>query len=485
VFRGGRLRRRLVALIGYYVVVIVVVGPMCLSRASADPAARVPMLVTLNVAMRTSTADVATFSMPFPMTVGMPPDGIFTIPRDRLAFSLIEIPIETPRPGLGRLTVRVQGTTDFAATVDTTSGTVTLDGSLELLWSKPGSVLHPNQSHMRDCPVGPFAVHLSSATVGGTPLSQQSLLHPTSRTARLVDDNLSVRAVPRGTRQCAGLEDRLNQALSLPIVPKAEPTTTTTATTTTTTTSTSTSTTVPASTTSTDASATTSTSTTTTVTPTTSAITAATPAFATTGGNPPTAPIADGFGVALDPAALTLEPIPSIVSTLTIASVPPDVRSTTTPSTRPFVSTRQSTPTSVAPVRRKPNERRRTVATATRARPKHRGNKHAQTDAAARATTTTTVASFRTAAPPLYFSPFNFGQKRISPPAAFLAPGPLYDLGASAIAHHRTALSILFVALLLSPLAAFGLGLVASDFGWRPPFRRRRRPASTIRKSSS
>jgi hypothetical protein len=459
VFRGGRLRRRLVALIGYYVVVVVVVGPMCLSRATADPAARVPMLVTLNVAMRTRTADVATFSMPFPMTVGMPPDGSFTIPQDRLAFSLIEIPIETPRPGLGRLSVRVEGTTDFAATVDTTSGAVTLDGSLELLWSKPGSVLNPNESRMHDCPVGPFVVHLSSATVGGTPLSKQSRLHPTSRTARLVDDNLSVPAVRRGTRQCAGDEDRLNQALSLPILPKAAPTTTTTAATTTTTT-TSTSTTVPASTTSTDASATTSTSTATTVTPTTSAITAPTP------------------------AALTLEPIPSVVSTLTIASVPPEVRSTTTPSTRPFVSTRQSTPTSVAPARGKHRARGRTATAATRARPKHRGNKHAQTDSPARAMTTT-VASFRTAAPPLFFSPFNFGQQRISPPAPLLAPGPLYDLGASAIAHHRTALSILFVALLLSPLAAFGLGLVASDFGWRPPFRGRRRPASTIRKSSS
>jgi hypothetical protein len=100
-------------------------------------------------------------------------------------------------------------------------------------------------------------------------------------------------------------------------------------------------------------------------------------------------------------------------------------------------------------------------------------------------TVTTTAASLRTAAPPLYFSPFNFGRQRISPPASLLAPGPLYDLGASAIAHHRTALSIFFVALLLSPLAAFGLGLIANDFGWRPPLRGRRRRASTIRKSSS
>ena len=482
-FPGGRLRRRLVALVGYFVIVVVVLGPMCLSRARADPAP-LPMRVTLNVAMRTSTADIATFTMPFPITVGMPPDGTFTIPRDRLAFSFIEIPIEKPRPGLGRLTVRVEATTDFAATVDTTTRTVTLDGSLELLWSKPAAVLNPTKPRMHDCPVGPFVVHLSSATIGGTPLSRQSLLHPTSRTARLVDDNLSVRAVPRGTRQCAGNEDRLNQALSLPILPKSEQTTTTaTAPTTTAPTTATTSTTVPASTTSTVAPPTTSTSTTTSVAPTTTAITTPTSALATTAANPATAPVTDGLGGALDPTALTLEPIPSVVSTLTIASVPPEVRSTTTPTTRLFVSTRQSTPTSVAQVRGTHNERGRTVTVATRPRPKHRSNKHAQTDAPARAMTTTTVASSKIAAPPLYFSPFNFGQKRISAPAPFLAPGPLYDLGASAVARHRT--PILFVALLLIPLAAFGLGLVASDFGWRLPFRGRRRNASAIRKSST
>jgi hypothetical protein len=479
VFPGGGSRRRLVALIACYVFFVAVVGPMSLLTATAFPAAPVPMRVTLNVAMRTSTADVATFTMPFPITVGMPPDGTFTIPRDRLAFSFIEIPIEKPRPGLGRLTVRVEATTDFAATVDTTTRTVTLDGSLELLWSKPAAVLNPTQPRMHDCPVGPFVVHLSSATVGGTPLSRQSLLHPTSRTARLVDDNLSVRAVPRGTRQCAGNEDRLNQALSLPILPKSEQTTTTATAPTTATTST----TVPASTTSTVASPTTSTSTTTSVAPTTTAITTPTSALATTAANPATAPVADGLGGALDPTALTLEPIPSVVSTLTIASVPPEVRSTTTPTTRPYVSTRQSTPTSVSQVRGTHNERGRTVTVATRPRPKHRSNKHAQTDAPARAMTTTTVASSKIAAPPLYFSPFNFGQKRISAPAPFLAPGPLYDLGASAVARHRT--PILFVALLLIPLAAFGLGLVASDFGWRLPFRGRRRNASAIRKSST
>jgi hypothetical protein len=101
-------------------------------------------------------------------------------------------------------------------------------------------------------------------------------------------------------------------------------------------------------------------------------------------------------------------------------------------------------------------------------------NKHAQTTpAAAATTTTTTVAGAQIAAPPLYFSPFNFSPPRIRPPKA-LEPGSLFNAGKSAIVHNRNGLSILFVALLASPLVAFALGLVASDLGWRAPWRRRR-----------
>src|SRR5204863_2168107 len=105
----------------------------------------------------------------------------------------------------------------------------TRDGSLELLWSqqKPATDA-AGSSYMLDCPVGPFAVHLSTATVGGTLLAPVAHQDPSSRTARLVDDDLDVGAIPTGTKQCAGDEGGLNGALSLPILPRATTTTTTT-----------------------------------------------------------------------------------------------------------------------------------------------------------------------------------------------------------------------------------------------------------------
>ncbi|MDP9332976.1 MAG: hypothetical protein M3Q30_06675 [Actinomycetota bacterium] len=454
----------MVAVIAYYAVVIGVVGPTCFSRAGADPVGRLPVRISLNVAMLTRTTDVATFTTPFPITLGIASDGTFTIPRDRLAFALVDVSVETPGPAFGRFTVRAAATSDFAGTVDTTTGTATLGGSLELLWSRQKPARDAAAPYMLDCPVGPFAVHLSTATVGGTRLARLAHEDPTSRTARLVDDDLDVGAIPDGTKQCAGDESGLNGALSLPIRPKA-----TTTTTSTTVPADSTTSTIP--TTTTTATATTDTTDTTTTTTTTTATTTTSTTIA--GDASATGPTTDSLGVALDPNVLAFEPSPAVVSTLTIAAGIPPVSSTTTATTRPFASTPRSTPTSVAPsrlgvTRHKPP----TVETAKRLPPKRRTNKHAQSDAAAATTTTTTVANARNSAPPLYFSPFNFGAPRKAPPKV-LAPGPLFNLGKSALTHHPNAL---FVALLVTPLVLFALGLVANDLGWRPrlPWRRRR-----------
>ncbi len=450
---GGGSRRRLVAVIAYYAVVLAVVGPTWFSRAGAEPVGRLPVRISLNVAMLTRTTDVATFTTPFPITVGVASDGAFTIPRDRLAFALVDVSVATPDPAFGRFTVRAAAMSDFAGTVDTTTGTATLGGSMELLWSQQEPVRDAAGPYMLDCPVGPFAVHLSSATVGGTPLARVAHQDPTSLTARLVDDNLDVGAIPDGTKQCAGDEGGLNGALSLPIRPMV-----TTTTTSTTVAADSTTSTIP---------------TTTTVTATTDTTTTTTTSTTIASGSSATGPVTDALGVALDPNVLAFEPSPSIVSTLTIASGIPPVSSTTTAPTGPFVSTPGgSPPTSAAQLqfgvtRHKPP----TAETAKSLRPKRRTNAHAQTGAPA-TRTTTTVAGARNSTPPLYFSPFNFGAPRIAPPKA-LAPGPLFNLGKSALAHHPKAV---FVALLVLPLVIFALGLVASDLGWRPraPWRRRR-----------
>jgi hypothetical protein len=456
VLRRGGSRRRLLAVIAYYAVVIAVVGPTCFSRAGAAPASRLPARISLNVAMLTRTTDVATFTTPFPITLVIAPDGAFTIPRDRLAFALVDVSVSTPGPAFGRFTVRAAATSDFVGTVDTTTGTATLGGSMELLWSQPKPATGATGTYMLDCPVGPFAVHLSTATVGGTPLAPLAHKDPTSRTARLVDDNLDVGAIPDGTKQCAGDEGGLNGALSLPILPRVTTTTTTTVA------ADSTTSTVP----------TTTTSTTTTDTTDTTTTTAPTTTTTIAGDSSGPGPATDALGVALDPNVLAFEPSPSIVSTLTIAAgIPPvPVSSTTRAATRPLASATRSPTTSVAPLqlgvrRHKPPPH---VKAAKSAPHKRRTNRHAQTDAAT--TTTTTVGDARNSAPPLYFSPFNFGAPRIAPPKV-LAPGPLFNLGRSALAHHPNAL---FVALLVFPLVIFALGLVARDLGWPLPWRRKR-----------
>jgi hypothetical protein len=510
VLRGGRSRRRFVALIAYYVVLVVVLGPMCLSVASAD-APRVPVRISLNLAMRTPTTDIATFTTPFPLTVGVAGDGTFTIPRSRLSFGLVDVPVGTSHPALGRLTVRASAFSSFGGKVDLKTGAVTLTGFMSLLWSKAKPSPHAAPS-MLDCPVGPFAVHLSSTTLGGADLTQQSLLDPTSRTARLVDDNLDVRAVPDGTKECAGLERDLNGALSLPIEPKPVPTSATVSTTSTTMP-------VPVTTATTESTTTTTVESTTTVEPTTTiepptteAPTTVAPETTTTAAPTVDLPISDapisdapagvdpsartgfadtglgtvqtdGLGVVLDPDVLALEPIPSIVSTLTIAAVPSGDSSTTTPTTRPFVSPSRPSPPSPNHANVVPRERGKKANVATH---KRRVNKHAQTTTISKSTTDSTVAARRQSAPPLYFSPFNFGPlKRIAPHNPLSSSGPLVSLGANAISKHRTALSILFLGLLVLPLVVFGVGLVASDFGYGPRAlagrRRRSRSAARIR----
>jgi hypothetical protein len=124
----------------------------------------------------------------------------------------------------------------------------------------------------------------------------------------------------------------------------------------------------------------------------------------------------------------------------------------------------------------------RTVNAAKHPRRKHRANRHAQTDA----TTMATGANSNVNAPPppLYFSPSYFGSSlRLTGRDLLPASGPLSNLGNSVA--HPNASSILFIALLSLPLVAFGLGLIASDFGWRPHLpRRRRRTAHATRKPS-
>jgi hypothetical protein len=492
VLRSGRSRRRFLALSAYYALAFLLVGPMWFAPVEADTKPRIPVLISLNVALRTRTTDVATFTTPFPITVGVAGDGTFTIPQADLGFALVDVPLEAAHPGLGRLSVRAEAASDFGGTVDTRTGEVTLAGFLEMLWTRPHP--RPNQLQMVDCPVGPFALHLSTRTLGGSQLARHP--DPSAATARLVDDNLAINAIPPGLEQCAGAERTLNQALSLPIVPRLD-----------TTTSTSTSTTFDPSTTTTSEATTTTTvldpnATTTTVDPTATTIestttttVAADPVMtpnaappdaadlaALAAATPPSEPrIAGGPGTELDPSVLSLEPIPSMVSTLTIAAVPPD-NSGSTPTTQNELTPSNTPTTHATTTHSEPRSRQATAAARAHSR-KHKPNKHAQTtadesSAPAQATPVANPAKNRT--PPLYFSPLNFGAQKASPHNRLLTPAPIIGFGADAIAKHHDIASIIFIAALILPLIAISGGLVAADFGARVPFfgRRRRRARS-------
>jgi hypothetical protein len=497
VLRSGRSRRRFIALITYYSFAFMLVGPTWFAPVEADTKPRIPVRISLNAALRTRTSDVATFTTPFPVTVGVAADGTFAIPRDRLGFALLDVPLDAAHPGLGRLTVRAESVSDFGGTVDTTTGEVNLAGFLELLWTRPNP--RPGQPHIVDCPVGPFALHLSTRTVGGQQLARQSPTEPTSRTARLVDDNLRINAIPDGTKGCDGAEASLNEALSLPILPRVDTTTAP---------STSTSTTTIADTTTTSEVTTTTTAaedpapapiadpTSATVESTTTTTTAPTDAM-TPNASPPDEPAilsagaaiapagaagsAGGLDAALDPSVLAVEPIPSMVSTLTIAAVPAD--SASTPTTPNEVSPR-STP-SVTGTQTGSGPAPRQAGIAARSH-KRRANKHAQTSDPVVATgqTPTPVANpAHNATPPLYFSPLNFGLRKAAPRNPLLAPVPLLGLGAEALARHRDVASIVFIALIILPLIAISGGLVAADFGVRVPFLGRRRRRTNARRN--
>src|SRR3954453_10301565 len=104
-------RRRNIALAAYYAVVATLVGPTLASVQAGAVAPNVtPTRIALDFALRTPSTDVATFTTPSPITVGVAPDGTFTIPQAKLAFALVSVPIPAPNAALGLLTVRAAPT---------------------------------------------------------------------------------------------------------------------------------------------------------------------------------------------------------------------------------------------------------------------------------------------------------------------------------------------------------------------------------------
>lgn len=444
--RGGSARRRIVALGAYYAFVLTVVLPMSFSPEVGASAVRTERArVSLSVAMRTPRTTIATLVTPFPALVTVSPQGKFTIRSQDLAFASIPVPMVPADAAIGTPTVRAAATTDLSGTIDAATGAVTLDGAMMLLWSVPLRSGQPlTTRRMVDCPVGPFLVQLSTTAPGG------SGLDASRGTATLVDGSLNVPAVPSGKKECDSRERAINAALSLPILPP-QPSTTTTSTT------------LPSSTSTTDS---TTTTTTTTVAP--------------TPGTPPVF----GFPLAaIQAAAITAAPMPSIISTLAISTVtdPP-------PSTNPPPSTTTSTvaqlppPTAAGtpPVVRAKEPRHATAPPGRKIRPRHTGKTRKPFHPVVKTRSSANMRSaVATPADPAFGGgPFDFlPSPHLSHSGISFVPTPMIDLGAAAIAAGNSGAGrfAILVILLLLPVAFFGFKLVASDFGWHIPLKRRRK----------
>ncbi len=100
-------------------------------------------------------------------------------------------------------TVRLVFTTPLRGALDPQSGAAFLTGQLEELWSQPGG--------MSDCPVGPFSIVVQTDRPGADAY--------TSRTGSvtMVDTNPSIAAVAPSTGGCAGTQNVVNAAQSLPV----------------------------------------------------------------------------------------------------------------------------------------------------------------------------------------------------------------------------------------------------------------------------
>ena len=144
------------------------------------------------------------------------PNGQVDIPQSSLSFQPVEVQVNLPDPstspssgGSGSspavVTVQAVATSAFSGGIDPANGSAFLAGNLQLLWSSSTS--------MNNCSVGPFRVVTRSNAQGAIPYSSDT------GSVSMVDPNPGINAVPNGASGCAGDENAINSALSLPITP--------------------------------------------------------------------------------------------------------------------------------------------------------------------------------------------------------------------------------------------------------------------------
>ena len=229
VMSGGSIgRRRGLALVSIAVCALSLslAVPGMVSSAGANIANPGNVQISVDLSLVTPTFTLSGVSTKSPASATVLSNGSIFIPRDHLAFGPVAVHIDTPNPAIGDVTVQVVATSNFVGGLNPATHAEWVAGDLAMQWSQTGT--------MKQCPIGPFRVHVTTRSTGTRPYSDGG-------TATMVDGNFAIPAVAPGTPGCAGFESSLNTTLSLPISTTTTTTgssTTTTSTTTTTTTTT-------------------------------------------------------------------------------------------------------------------------------------------------------------------------------------------------------------------------------------------------------
>lgn len=132
--------------------------------------------------------------------------GNITLPQANISFDEFDVDITNPLP----LTAHIVpvANSDFTGNIDPDTGLTTLSGSLI-------TNLQIATLGLTNCPLGPLAINLSTATAGGVPYDDAT------GEATGVDNTFIIPAIPVGQAGCGSLEGAINDALTLPSVPGA------------------------------------------------------------------------------------------------------------------------------------------------------------------------------------------------------------------------------------------------------------------------
>ena len=201
--RSARRRGLAVVAIAGCVLSLAFAVPGLITGAGANVAGPGNVEVSIVASVLTPNLTLSGITTSAPASATVEANGALVIPHSSLTFAPLPVTIGAPNPTVGDVTVQLVASSDFVGVVNPAGHAESLTGRLTMQVTQAGT--------MTGCPVGPFAVHATTAGGGTRPYDSS-----TGR-ATMVDDNFSLPAIAAGASGCGGLEGSLNNTLSLPI----------------------------------------------------------------------------------------------------------------------------------------------------------------------------------------------------------------------------------------------------------------------------